>query len=135
MKTMQGAFSRACLKRSRTRAAPDADEHLDEVGAAHPEEGHFGLARHRARQEGLARARRADEQHALGDLAADLGVFPRALEEVHDLDELFLGLVHAGHVAEAGLYVAFGDDHRLVLAEGQDVAARVAEPPETGGAK
>ena len=51
----------------------DADEHLDEVGAADGEERHAGLAGDGARQQRLAGARRADQQHALGDAAAELG--------------------------------------------------------------
>ena len=43
----------------------DADEHLDEVGARDREEGHAGLAGHRAREQRLAGARRTDQQHAL----------------------------------------------------------------------
>src|SRR5690606_8563668 len=45
----------------------DADEHLDEVGAADREERDVGLAGYRAGQQRLARARLADEQHALRD--------------------------------------------------------------------
>ncbi len=50
----------------------DADEHLDEVRAADGEEGHVGLAGHGPGEEGLARARGADEEDALGDAAAEL---------------------------------------------------------------
>src|SRR6185369_4715046 len=50
----------------------DADEHLDEVGARDREEGNAGLAGDRACEERLAGARRADEQHALRDPAAEL---------------------------------------------------------------
>ena len=49
----------------------DADEHLDELRAAQAEERHLRFAGDRARQQRLAGARRADEQHALGNLAAD----------------------------------------------------------------
>ncbi len=45
----------------------DADEHLDEVGAGDREERHPGLAGSRAREERLAGAGRAVEQHALRD--------------------------------------------------------------------
>ena len=45
-------------------ARADADEHLDEVGARNREERHVGLAGDRARGQGLAGARWADEQHA-----------------------------------------------------------------------
>ena len=51
-----------------TRGA-DADEHLDEIGAGDGEERHPRLARHRAREQRLAGARRAVEQHTLRDPA------------------------------------------------------------------
>ena len=44
---------------------PDADEHLDELRAVDREERHAGLAGHRAGEQGLAGAGRADEQDAL----------------------------------------------------------------------
>ncbi len=63
----------------------DADEHLDEVGARDREEGHVGLAGDGAREQRLAGARRAHQQHALGDLAAQLLELLRVLEELDDL--------------------------------------------------
>ena len=55
----------------------DADEHLDELGAAQAEERDRGLAGDRARQQRLAGSRRPDQQHALGDAAADARVLLR----------------------------------------------------------
>jgi len=43
MNTMQGADFFACSKRSRTRLAPTADEHLHEIGTRDREERHAGL--------------------------------------------------------------------------------------------
>ena len=48
----------------------DADEHLDEVGAADREERHAGLAGDGLGEQRLAGAGRAEEQHALRDLGA-----------------------------------------------------------------
>ncbi len=48
----------------------DADEHLDEFRTAQAEEGHMSLAGNRTSQQRLTGARWADEQHALGNLAA-----------------------------------------------------------------
>ena len=70
-----------------------ADEHLDEVGARDREERHVGLAGDGLGQQRLAGARRADQQHALGDLAAELLELLRVLQELDDLPQLFLGLV------------------------------------------
>src|SRR5262249_59814682 len=63
-------------------AGPDADEHLDEVRARQAEERHVGLARDRLGQQRLARARRADQEHALGDAAAEALVLLGALEAI-----------------------------------------------------
>src|SRR5207253_5393264 len=62
-----------------------ADEHLHEVGAGDREERRVRLAGDGAREEGLARARRAHQQNALGDLAAELRELLRLLEELDDL--------------------------------------------------
>ena len=48
----------------------DADEHLDEVRSGNRKERHARLARDRAREQRFAGARRADQQHALGDSPA-----------------------------------------------------------------
>ena len=62
--------------------------------------GDVRLARHGAREQGLARARGADEQRALGELRAYLGVLARLVQEVHYLLERLLGLVLASDVGE-----------------------------------
>ncbi len=49
----------------------DADEHLDEVGTAEAEERHARLAGDGLGEQRLAGSRRADQQHALGDAAAE----------------------------------------------------------------
>ena len=55
----------------------DADDHLDELGGAHREERHAGLAGDGAREQRLAGARRADQQHALRRGAAEARVLLR----------------------------------------------------------
>ena len=54
-------------------AGADADDHLDELRRLRREERHVGLAGDRAREQRLARARRAGQQHALGDRGAERG--------------------------------------------------------------
>ena len=49
----------------------DADEHLDEVGAAQTEEGYVGFAGDGLREKRLACAGSADQQDTLGDLSAE----------------------------------------------------------------
>ena len=81
-------------------AGADADEHLHEVGAGDREERHARLAGDRAGDQRLARARRADEQHALGDAGADLPELLWVLQEVDDLRDLVLHALVAGDVGE-----------------------------------
>ena len=81
------------------------------------------LPGHGLGQQGFAGARRAHQQHALGQLGADGGVLLRLVEEVHHLHQGLLGLVLAGHVGkgDAGgglLHVDLG----VGLAEGHGIA-------------
>jgi hypothetical protein len=88
----------------------DADEHLHEVGAGDRVERHAGLPSDCLGQQRLARARRAVENAALGDLGAEALVLGRILQEVHELLHLRLGLYQPGDVREL-------DADRLVLVE------------------
>ncbi len=81
-------------------ARADAHEHLDELGAGDAEERHAGLAGDGAREERLAGAGRADEQHAARDPGAEAVELLGVLEELDHLGQLLLRLVHAGHVVE-----------------------------------
>ena len=57
-----GRVRLALLEEIAHAAGADADEHLDEVGPRHREEGTPGLAGHRLGEQRLAGARRADQQ-------------------------------------------------------------------------
>ena len=104
-------------------AGADADEHLDEVGAGDGEEGHARLAGDGPGQQRLARAGRAEEQHALGDLGPDGLELGGRLEELLDLLQLLDGLVGAGHVGEGDLGLVLVDLLGLGLAELHDPVA------------
>ncbi len=58
MKIRQGAFFLPLLEHIPYARGADADEHLDEIGAADAEKGDVGLARDRLGEEGLAGAGR-----------------------------------------------------------------------------
>ncbi len=105
-------------------AGADADEHLDEVGAGDREERDARLAGHGARQQRLAGAGRAVQQHALGDLRADRLELGRLGEELADLLQLLDGLLAAGDVGERGLRGVLGRDLRLALAEAHECGCR-----------
>src|SRR5262249_6296621 len=88
----------ALLEQIAHARGPDTDEHLDEIGSGNREERNVRLAGDRLGEQRLAGAGRTDEQHALGNLAAELLELLRILEEVDDLAQLFLRLVDTGHV-------------------------------------
>ena len=108
----------------------DADEHLDEVRAGDREERNSGFARHRAGEQCLAGARRAVEQHALGDLGAQSLVTRRVLQEVLDLVKLFDRLVGPGHVGEGGRRHVLGEQLGLGFAEPEAHPATGLHPGE-----
>ena len=103
-------------------AGADADEHFDEVRAGNGEERHVGFARDGARQQRLAGAGRADQQHAARDLAAQPLELLRVAQELDDLLEIFLGLVDAGHVLEGDAAMRLGQQLGLGLAEAHGAA-------------
>ncbi len=106
----------------------DADEHLDEVRAGEAKEGDARLAGDRLGQQRLARARRADQQHALGNPPAEkLILFGRA-EKIDDFAQFVDRLVDAGHVAEADAEVFLGEEFAAAASEGHR-RARAAQPP------
>ena len=95
----------------------DADEHFDEVGAAEAEKRHARLAGHRFGEQRLAGARRADQQHALGNAAAEHLVFLGRLQELDDFAQLLDGFVDAGHVFERDFDVFLGVQLAAAAAE------------------
>ena len=117
---MAGADALACSNRSRTRDGADAHEHLDEVGARDGEEGDARLTGDGPGQQGLARARRAEQQHALGDLGPHGLELGRRLEELLDLLQLLDRLVRPRHVGEGDLGRVLGHLLGLGLAELHD---------------
>mmetsp|Transcript_75804 Transcript_75804/g.136752 ORF Transcript_75804/g.136752 Transcript_75804/m.136752 type:complete len:473 (-) Transcript_75804:524-1942(-) len=95
----------------------DACEDLHELRGGTAEEGHTSLASYSLGQQSLAGARRADQQRALGDLGAQLGVAFAVLQEVHDLNKLLLSSVAASHVTELGPDIALLHHFCLGLAQ------------------
>ena len=118
-----GGVLLALLEHVAHAAGADADEHLDEVRAGDGEEGHVGLAGDGAGQQSLTGARRAHQQTALGDLAAEALELLRVAQVFDDLFQFLLGLVDAGDVVEGHAPQLFGQQARLGLAEAHGLAA------------
>ena len=81
-------------------ARADADVQLNEVGAGDGQKFDARLAGDRLGEQRFARARRADEQHALGDARAHLGIRRGVFQIFDDLLQLFLFLVGARNVGK-----------------------------------
>jgi hypothetical protein len=101
----------------------DADEHLDEVRTGDGEEGNVGFASDCAGEESLTCARRADEQDAFGDAAAEALELLRLAEELDDLLELFLGLVNTGDILEGDLFLLHREQAGARFAEAHGFVA------------
>ena len=95
-----GGFFLRLLEQVAHLARAHAHEHFHKFGAADGEERDVRLTGDGLCQHGLAGARRAYQQHALGHGSADLPVLVRIVEIVHDLLQAFLRLVHALHVVK-----------------------------------
>ena len=110
-------------------ARADADEHLDEVGAGNREERHVGFTGDGARDQRLAGAGRADQQHAARNLAAQPLEFSGIAQEFDDLLQILLGLVDARDVLEGDAAVRLGEKLCARLAEAERLAAGALHLP------
>ncbi len=79
--------------------------------------GTFASPRNRARQQSLARSRRANQQHAFRNASTKFLEFLRFAQELDDFLKLFFGLFHARHVFERDLFLLHGEQARPALAE------------------
>ena len=76
----------------------------------------------------LAGARRADQQHAARDARAERGELLGVLQELDDLGQLLLGLLHAGHVGEGDGRLVAHEHARAALAERDRLVVRCPAP-------
>ncbi len=90
----------ALLEHVAHAARADADEHLDEVRAADGEERHVRFAGDGAGEQRLAGARRADQQHAFRNAAAEFLEFLRVAQELDQFLHFLLRFLDAGDVLE-----------------------------------
>ena len=114
----------------------DADEHFDEIRSADREERNIGFAGDRARQKRFSGSRRADEQYAFRNAAAQFLEFLRLLQKVDDFLQLFLGFLDAGDIFKRHLLLMCRQQPRPALSEGQGFVAAALhlaheEDPET----
>ena len=100
-----------------------AHEHFHKIRTRDGKEGHPGLARHGAGQQRLAGARRADEQHAFGNAAAQAGKLARIGQKLDHFGQFLFGLIHARHVGKGDAALLLGNHARSGTAEGHGFAA------------
>ena len=125
-----GGVLLALLKQVAHAARADADKHLHKVRTGDGEEGHIGLAGHSTGQQGLAGSRRSDQQHALGNAPAQLLELLRLAQVFDDLLQLFLGLIHTGHVFEGDLLLLHREQAGAALAKRQRLVAAGLHLPQ-----
>src|SRR5207244_1257969 len=101
-----------------------AHEHLDKVRPRDGEERDVGFPGNRAGEQRLPRPRRPDQQNAAGDAPAEPLELAGVAQELDDLLEVLLGLVHPGYVLERDAPVGFGQKLGPALAETESLAAR-----------
>ena len=107
-------------------ACTDADEHLNEIGTGNAEEGNARLSCNGTCQQGLSRSGRADEQDALGNLAADVRILLGRLKEVNDFHQLLFCLIFTGNIGKAGLHLALVNGTRASAAGPEEGTAEAA---------
>ena len=120
-------------------ARAHAHEHLHKVRAGNGKERHARLARNRLRQQGFARAGRADEQHALRNARAHVDVRLGVAQEVHHFLEFFLLFLRARDIGKRHLVLVRVMDARPAAAEVHHLAVaaglRAHNQPEHHAAK
>src|SRR5271165_5333073 len=127
----------ALFKQIAHAAGAHAYEHFHEIGTGNREERNVCFTRDGSSQQRFARSRRPDEQHALGNAAAQLLKLLGILQELNDLLQLFLGFVAARHILEGRLFLLRRKQSRARLSEAERlVTARLhlahQEENETG---
>ena len=89
-----------------------AHEHLHKFRTGNGEEGHIGFACYGLGQHGLAGARRAHQQDALGHGCANALVLAGVVQVIHDLLQVFLSFILTGNIRKAdavgGLHIDLG---------------------------
>ena len=112
-----GGFLLSLNKQVADTAGAHTHIHLHKIRAGDGEELHIGLACHSTGKQSFTGTGRAHQQYALGDMGAEGGVLIGVTEELHDLLQLLLLLVGAGHITEGDLLIALGERADAGLAE------------------
>ena len=112
-----GGIFLALLEKITNAAGADAYKHFNEVRTGNGEKWNVGFAGHCARQQGLTRSRRPNQQHAFGNASAQLLELLRLAQEFDNLFQFFLGFIHTGHVLERDLLLLHREQPGPALTE------------------
>ena len=107
-----------------------AHEHLHKFGTADAEERHARFAGNGLGQQRLARARAADQQHALGNARAQRDEFLRLFQELDHFLQILLGFFRAGHIFKRHRGMLAGEHARAALAERHRLIVGALRLPE-----
>src|SRR5699024_6718796 len=111
-------------------------EHFHKFRTGNREEGYLRLSGNRFRQKCLTCSGRSYKKGAFGHGCADLGIFLRIVEIIHDLRQKFLRLVLSGYIRKLDacgrLHIYFGvalaERHHSAWASAHGAHHLLAEP-------
>src|SRR5690606_3891577 len=106
-----------------------ADEHFHEVGTGYGEKWHLGLSRDGLGQQRLTGTGLANHQDAARNASAQALELVRLPEEVHQLLDVFLGLIDTRDVGKGNLDLVFTQQLGLALAKGHRPALAAGSAP------
>ena len=112
-----GRFWLGLLEHIANAGGTHADEHFDEVGTAQAEERHARFAGNGLGEQRFAGSRRADQQHALGNAAAEHLVFFGRLQKLDDFAKLVDRFFDAGDVFERDFDIFLSEHPAAAAAE------------------
>ena len=86
-----------------------ADKHFHKIRTGNGKKRHLRFAGNRPRQQGFARSRRPDHQHAARNLSAQTAEFGGITQKFHHFHHIMLGFIGAGNILKSHLNLIFGD--------------------------
>ncbi len=108
-----------------------AHEHLHKLRTGDGKEGNTGFTGHRPGQQRLAGSRRTHKQGALGHFGTDFLVLFRVFQEVHDLDQVVLGLFLPRNIGEFRIGLLAFVNLGIGLAQAVHAAEHTAKATES----
>ena len=126
-----GSFFLGLAEQIPHTGSTDSNEHFDEIRARNREERHIGLPCHGFCQQGLTCSRRAYQQGALGNFAAQRGIFLGIFKEINNFHHLFLGTIQSGDILEGNFHLVLVRQLPGRFAGRKDTAALAAAAHHT----